>query len=309
MKKILFLFSGSGLRYPFHAGVFAAARQAYPDGFDARFIGVSGGAVAAAALSGGMTPAEILDATLQDVAEDYRNLLTDGAIVDSDSLEARLIIHALGLRISDVLYLLFPKGGEKLAGEIWDRVKEKPLFGTMEKVEALLQKWLSNGSNYFLPFGAVATNLETNRPHILKVASREEIVPAVLASSAIPGIFPAQKIGNTYFSDGAVTDRFGFFAVDEMIKVWGWENEEVELIISDARAPIMPFNNPLSTVANIERAYDAATDVRHPVKFEFSKITTVKNIPYSPGAYKISAEELKQSFEIGFAEGVQNLHE
>ncbi|HEX6393891.1 MAG TPA: patatin-like phospholipase family protein [Acidimicrobiales bacterium] len=52
-----------------------------------------------------------------------------------------------------------------------------------------------------IPLRVIATDLETGEPVVLR---RGEIVPALLASSAIPGIFPTVQIGGRTLVDGAM---------------------------------------------------------------------------------------------------------
>jgi NTE family protein len=52
-----------------------------------------------------------------------------------------------------------------------------------------------------LPFAAVTTDIATARPHVLRDGL---LVPALLASSAIPGIFPPVELGSLRLYDGGL---------------------------------------------------------------------------------------------------------
>ena len=50
-----------------------------------------------------------------------------------------------------------------------------------------------------VPFGAVATDITSGEPHVLE---HGELIPALLASSAIPGVLPPVQIGGRWYMDG-----------------------------------------------------------------------------------------------------------
>jgi NTE family protein len=52
-----------------------------------------------------------------------------------------------------------------------------------------------------LPFAAMATDIATARPHVL---SDGPVLPALLASAAIPGIFPPVQLGSQLLYDGGL---------------------------------------------------------------------------------------------------------
>jgi NTE family protein len=52
-----------------------------------------------------------------------------------------------------------------------------------------------------LPFGAVTMDIATTRPHVILAGS---LVPALVASCAIPGIYPPVDIGSVRLYDGGV---------------------------------------------------------------------------------------------------------
>lgn len=60
-----------------------------------------------------------------------------------------------------------------------------------------------------IPLGVVAMDLTHGRRMVFRSG---EVVPALLASSAIPGIFPPVRVGDTYYCDSAETDDVSFEA-------------------------------------------------------------------------------------------------
>ena len=52
-----------------------------------------------------------------------------------------------------------------------------------------------------LPFAAIATDIATARPHVL---SEGPVLPALLASAAIPGLFPPVELGSLRLYDGGL---------------------------------------------------------------------------------------------------------
>jgi NTE family protein len=64
-----------------------------------------------------------------------------------------------------------------------------------------------------VPVHVVATNVLTGREALL---SKGLAVPAVMASSAIPGVFPPVKIAGTYYFDGSVASNTPLAAAREL---------------------------------------------------------------------------------------------
>ena len=55
-----------------------------------------------------------------------------------------------------------------------------------------------------LPFAAMATDITTARPHVLRDG---RLLPALLASAAIPGIFPPVQLGSLRLYDGGLVSN------------------------------------------------------------------------------------------------------
>lgn len=78
------------------------------------------------------------------------------------------------------------------------------LLGT-KRLEPLLATFLQhkNFKDTKIPVRIVATNLNTAQQTIF---SKGPLLPPVMASIAIPGIFPSKRIGDNHFVDGAFTN-------------------------------------------------------------------------------------------------------
>jgi NTE family protein len=64
-----------------------------------------------------------------------------------------------------------------------------------------------------VPLEVVATDIGAGRPHVF---SRGELAPALQASTAIPGVFPAVEIEGTRYLDGGIVDNMPIsMAVEE----------------------------------------------------------------------------------------------
>lgn len=115
---------------------------------------------------------------------------------------------------------LYADGGTKKVHKFFDMINQENLFSMknivisrlspttiFEKVRSYLKKSLDAKNFEDLPikFICVATNIITAKE---KIFSEGNLVDAVMASSAYPGIFPIQKIGSDYFVDGGVIKNF-----------------------------------------------------------------------------------------------------
>ncbi|MEE8158473.1 MAG: patatin-like phospholipase family protein [Dehalococcoidia bacterium] len=64
----------------------------------------------------------------------------------------------------------------------------------------------TNFDDLQVPIMVIATEMETGKPEVF---SQGKLEPAVLASTAIPGVFPSVKIGNVEYIDGAMMSNCG----------------------------------------------------------------------------------------------------
>jgi len=82
---------------------------------------------------------------------------------------------------------------------------QKYAFSTRDKLEKLLKENLlaNDFSELEIPFAAVVTDLHKGEPVYLEEG---ELHSAVLASAALPALFPPYKIGENVYVDGGVSD-------------------------------------------------------------------------------------------------------
>ncbi len=82
---------------------------------------------------------------------------------------------------------------------------EKGAVSTRKKMEEFLKKHLiaTDFSSLQIPFIAVATDLNKGEPVYFH---KGELHPTLLASAAMPGLFPPYKMGGQLYVDGGVTD-------------------------------------------------------------------------------------------------------
>ncbi len=115
-----------------------------------------------------------------------------------------------------------PDGAAERLTDVWRRIDRRTIFGggTMRALATLLRTRASlcrpdlladlieehlDGTSFdrlALPFAAVATDLFTGEPELLTSGA---IRPALLASAAIPGVFPRVEIDGRQFIDGGVS--------------------------------------------------------------------------------------------------------
>ncbi len=82
---------------------------------------------------------------------------------------------------------------------------QKYAFSTRDKLEKFMQEHLKakNFSDLQIPFVAVVTDLHKGEPVYLEEG---ELLPAVLSSAALPGLFPPYEMGEVMYIDGGVCD-------------------------------------------------------------------------------------------------------
>lgn len=82
---------------------------------------------------------------------------------------------------------------------------QKYAISSRKKIEKFLDQHLEvkDFDSLQIPFIAVATDLDKGEPIYLQEG---ELLPAVLASAALPGLFPPYKMNNVIYVDGGVSD-------------------------------------------------------------------------------------------------------
>ena len=80
----------------------------------------------------------------------------------------------------------------------------RPSLARPDHLRSLIDRHLPAGTfeDLVLPFGAVATDLSTGEPAVLRSGA---LGPALMASSAVPGLFPAVDLDGLVFVDGGVS--------------------------------------------------------------------------------------------------------
>jgi NTE family protein len=123
-----------------------------------------------------------------------------------------------GTSVGAIIGGLYASGGLELVKKFIDVLKEKKLLtrknlllsgrpdNFFQKIEEILSDLIKNDNFSLLncDFSVVAVDLKNGEPVIIKKGS---IVKALLASSAYPGVFLPQVIGNRTLIDGGVVNN------------------------------------------------------------------------------------------------------
>lgn len=107
---------------------------------------------------------------------------------------------------------------------------QKYAISSSKKLEKFLQKHLKvdDFSSLQVQFVAVATDLQKGEPVYFKEGA---LLPAILASTALPGLFPPCKIENQIYVDGGITDPLPVSFARKL-------GEKVIVIASDIRCSL-----------------------------------------------------------------------
>jgi len=83
---------------------------------------------------------------------------------------------------------------------------------SMESIQSLLVHFVPHDTFEALriPLTVVATDLEAGKPHYF---SQGALIPALLASSCVPGMFNPVVLNGTTYVDGGITDNFPVRAI------------------------------------------------------------------------------------------------
>jgi NTE family protein len=124
--------------------------------------------------------------------------------------------------LNGAVVALDPKGAANRLSHLWPRLTRERVFpgGLLSQVRtlqrtkthlfpstglaAVIADFLGADATFddlTLPFVAMATDIATARPHVL---SDGRLLPALLASAAIPGIFPPVQLGSLRLYDGGL---------------------------------------------------------------------------------------------------------
>ncbi|MCP3993313.1 MAG: patatin-like phospholipase family protein [Actinomycetia bacterium] len=136
-------------------------------------------------------------------------------------LEPDLVVGTSVGSLNGVIVASNPESGLTLMAELWGAMDRRALFGhgwfravrnlmaegslsRFDQLETLIDNHLkvSTFDQLPIPFAAVATDPTTGNPEIL---SSGPVKPALLASAAVPGVFPPVTIEGRTFIDGGIS--------------------------------------------------------------------------------------------------------
>jgi NTE family protein len=124
------------------------------------------------------------------------------------------VSHISGTSAGAIIGALYSHGGVDLVETFLDDVQDQGLFDTnkillnipsniFSKIEATLQRMLPEKfSDLKIDFVCSVTNFAEGHSEFL---SEGLLVPAIMASSAFPGVFPSRDISGKSFVDGGIT--------------------------------------------------------------------------------------------------------
>jgi hypothetical protein len=136
--------------------------------------------------------------------------------------------------LNGAVVALDPKGAANRLSHLWVRLTRGDVFPggllaqarTLQRTKthlfpntglaAVITQFLGTAITFAdlpLPFAAVAMDIATARPHVLREGP---LLPALLASTAIPGIFPPVQFGSLQLYDGGLVSNV------PMRRHWPW---------------------------------------------------------------------------------------
>ncbi len=244
----LALAGGGFLGAAYELGVLTALDEAV-DGLDLNgldsYVGVSAGAFIAAGLANGKTPQHMVRLFIDDSdpALDPAAMLQPSASLWWKALGAAPRVARLALQSAVI------SGRRGLSASLWEaleKIARTLPAGVLDAsaAERTLRQLFAaeHGSDDFrrLPsrLRIVATDIDTGQPVEFGAPGFDDvpISRAVIASSAVPGIFAPVRIGQRYFVDGALNKTLhASVALNEGVKLLFCIN------------PLVPFNSGAAT--------------------------------------------------------------
>jgi NTE family protein len=127
-----------------------------------------------------------------------------------------------GTSVGAIIGALYAHGMR--ADEILDTILKTRIFSSlrpawtlrgllsMERIQALLLNLVPHNrfEELQLPLTVVSTDLQRGKPHYF---SSGPLIPALMASSCVPGMFNPIFLDNTTYVDGGITDNFPVLAI------------------------------------------------------------------------------------------------
>lgn len=134
------------------------------------------------------------------------DLVPDAIIgTSAGALTGSIVAEDLACGVHRIAYVWAQLGLASLAGDKWltrgiTQVRSPGLLSNTAQqtaLEGILRT--ARIEDLEVPFAAVATDLATGRPHVF---DRGPLIPALLASSAIPGVLPPVEVQGRWYVDG-----------------------------------------------------------------------------------------------------------
>ncbi|MFM1897398.1 MAG: hypothetical protein RLZZ385_2472 [Pseudomonadota bacterium] len=207
-RKVGLILSGGGARAAYQVGVLRAIANVLPRGITNPFhviSGTSAGALNAVALA---THAQRLRTGVRTLEYVWQNLtsakvyrLDSGGILGSASTWVMAFVS--GRQTEAPVSLLNNEPlGELLATTLkFERIQHNIDIGLLDAISVTASSYTSGESVSF--FQAMKGIADWEGPHRIGIRSKIRL-EHLMASSAIPTIFPAVKIGDHYFGDGSI---------------------------------------------------------------------------------------------------------
>lgn len=170
---------------------------------------------------------------------------------------------------------------------------------SMESIQALLRQLIPHDSfeQLRMPLTVVATDLQAGRPHYFSMGP---LIPALLASSCVPGMFNPVVLNGTSYVDGGITDNFPVHAL----------RRQCDMVIGLHCNPVVPvsqaknFRNVLERTlllainCNAERSKEVCDLVIEPRElgnystFDLSRARELEEIGYQYAKEYLTPERL-----------------
>ena len=193
--------------------------------------------------------------------------------------------------LNGAVVALDPKGAANRLSHLWVRLTRGDVFPggllaqarTLQRTKthlfpntglaAVITQFLGTAITFAdlpLPFAAVAMDIATARPHVLREGP---LLPALLASTAIPGIFPPVQFGSLQLYDGGLVSNVPMRQALAM--------GARSLVVLDCSFPgRMP--DPPSTIAEV-LLYTAMVTMRSQAVLEAPLVAADVPVIYLPG--------------------------
>lgn len=123
-------------------------------------------------------------------------------------------LYANGMEPADIYHLILDNKLDKMSSIIKPKIQRRSLgFSSQKSIKDALETDLctDNFDSLKMPLYVSVTNLTTGKNEI--VGHGKNLIPYVLASAAVPGVFQPVRIDSMIYVDGGVTDNFPALAI------------------------------------------------------------------------------------------------